>query len=377
MSHITKDSVIDALNNGTLKVLDPFNGDNMSISVLMKGVLNGIPVMGKAVGIPINTADTSERCLQNQRDIYAVMYERVIYEKVVTKTYDMSPNFVKMIGSVSLSKGDNMLLDEYWKSLSDCDVTTYSIFFTEYIEGYTLSSFIRNSFYGVKRYLPSVIAQLLLSIAVMQLIGINHNDLHTSNILIEDLLIPQPFTYNLAPGITFKIPKVRYKVYIFDWDLSYSRDFGNNPKLTEETCKDKAMCNTINPVYDIFMMLCNITLELEGSNDKYINFMESITNKTEDEIGLFIKTVRKYGIACRVPTIFNDSKLSQWRKKYHRYKYVFEGDKQHLKMIPRGAIQNSCGTVNDVGAEYDNVVDRFIEFLKDPYLKDVIEIIET
>jgi len=113
-----------------------------------------------------------------------------------------------------------------------------------------------------KRYIltnedcDSILFQILYALLQMQYLRVMHNDLHFLNMLVQELPETVSDTYDVL-GKTYRVP-VKYRVYIFDWDMAYSEELGPNKKLDEYMCPDLGICNKFTPKRDLYTILCSI-----------------------------------------------------------------------------------------------------------------------
>ena len=95
----------------------------------------------------------------------------------------------------------------------------------------------------------NILFQIIFTLAQMEALGCQHNDLRLGNILIDESPEEKAIMYN---GRTLPI---RYKVLLFDWDLGVCSACGANPILDLDYCPDYGMCNTLNPRFDVYTVL--------------------------------------------------------------------------------------------------------------------------
>lgn len=120
--------------------------------------------------------------------------------------------------------------------------------------------------------IASVLFQLVFILYAMYQSGIQHNDLHANNILIDTEPESAKILYQIE-GLVFVVP-TPVKVYVFDFDQSTAGFCGPNPKLTPEgylsppradgtsvaynMCSNNGICNyrnAKNDIYTIFSMI--------------------------------------------------------------------------------------------------------------------------
>ena len=102
-------------------------------------------------------------------------------------------------------------------------------------KSYTLFDFLNhNQIFSKDLFI--ILFQIMYTLKCFQLIGLKHNDLHLRNIIIEEENNPITESYNkyIVGYKTYIIPKTRYTVKIFDFDLSAIFNRNDNIKLKDE-----------------------------------------------------------------------------------------------------------------------------------------------
>lgn len=346
-SKITQETILEALKNNDLVITNISDKQGKSPSVILEGQLDGIPVIGKAFGYSTNKCELSN-------DIIGLFYEQEIYEKVVPLLLKLSPNFIELVGVAEIPVEQIPEVYQTFNRYTSCETREMSMFFIKKIFGKTLTNYFGNNDIN----LQSIMAQLMFSLIAMQIVKVVHYDLHPGNILVEELQTPIDLEYKLTPDLTFTIPNVTYKIYIFDWDLSYSQDLGPNYKIVN-FYPNFGIRNELNPIFDIFTILCYLYSEFGIAS--FHKFIHDITGKNLLDFRTLMGKTSYMSYKCRLPSIFQqDHKLTQWRNKQSdKNKYVFPDDKEYLKYTP------------GVGAYYENGVDNFIKILENPYFEGV------
>lgn len=90
--------------------------------------------------------------------------------------------------------------------------------------------------------------------------GLYHYDLHSGNYLIgfgKDAF-QHDTVFALAPGEYFVIPKGTPKMYVFDWDRSWSKQVGNNPFNNRDICSLRYGCNRASPTITLYRTFGNM-----------------------------------------------------------------------------------------------------------------------
>ncbi len=102
----------------------------------------------------------------------------------------------------------------------------------------------------------NILFQITAACYTMSLSKMNHNDLHASNIFIQELNEPEVFIYYMN-DIKYKI-LTKFKVLIFDFDRSYVEFLGENKFLKGSLCKKNQQCNEFIENKDIIKLFCYI-----------------------------------------------------------------------------------------------------------------------
>ena len=104
----------------------------------------------------------------------------------------------------------------------------------------------------------------------------NHNDLHSGNIFIQELEIEEIFKYYINNN-EYKI-KSKYKVFLYDFDRSYVERFGENELLSDKICNNNSQCNIYIENKDILKILCYIVKTVKHNNILLNTISNSNTN---------------------------------------------------------------------------------------------------
>jgi len=99
----------------------------------------------------------------------------------------------------------------------------------------------------------SIMFQIFYALLKMQELGVMHNDLHFKNIMVEELPETTIDTYDVD-GKNYKVP-VKYRVYIFDWDMAYCDELGVNLSLNNYLSPELGICNKFTPKVDLYTVL--------------------------------------------------------------------------------------------------------------------------
>ena len=117
--------------------------------------------------------------------------------------------------------------------------------------------------------------QLIYNLTLMDIIKIQHNDLHPGNILIERLDNPVDLYYIIDDNEKIKI-KTKYIVRIFDWDLAYISDYLKNNKLDD--VNNNYINNMFIKSYDLAKLFTFLD-EIRDFENEPPNYYKSEINK--------------------------------------------------------------------------------------------------
>lgn len=193
----------------------------------------------------------------HKNNIFSLKYEILVYKHIISDILatNKSPNFVNYIGSIKckIPKG-NLMYEKEYKNIEHRTLITE-------MAG---TSFTSNGIPKVKPLrdiikklsLPesmAVLFQLVWAIHVMGLYELNHNDLHSGNIMVLTLKEPVNLYFMTRSNQMFKI-KTTHIPYIFDWDYSYASKIGINKKV-EAYSKILGDMQNFNPYRDLNKVL--------------------------------------------------------------------------------------------------------------------------
>ena len=121
-----------------------------------------------------------------------------------------------------------------------------------------------------------ILFQIVYSLAVMDKYRLVHHDLHIGNILIRKYknLFKRVYEIN---GKKYLI-QTRYQPYIFDWDLAYSEELGDNMKLSTHEYKKNNIRNKYDNRFDLYVIFC--ILLFTGIGQKYNNDISKLKEQS-------------------------------------------------------------------------------------------------
>ena len=210
-----------------------------------------------------------------EKAVQGLTYETNVYKYIITPLvdYNICPNFIRMIGSGTLCKyddlfqilknnyysndktvsvekirkrlnrsitnnilnyeHDNISFDESVKASIDTkfelDDLIFDVNLTETYDDTISFHSLLNSDYVQDLNIFNILFQIFVACYSMSLSKMVHNDLHTGNIMIRQLKKPKILTY-IIEGNKY-ILKVYYFVHIYDFDRAYVQQLGDNKVL--------------------------------------------------------------------------------------------------------------------------------------------------
>jgi len=102
----------------------------------------------------------------------------------------------------------------------------------------------------------NILFQIVYACYIMSLSKMNHNDLHASNIFIQELDEDEVFLYYINEEKYYILTK--FKVLIFDFDRSYVEFLGKNKMLNGSLCQKSQQCNRFVENKDIIKLFCYV-----------------------------------------------------------------------------------------------------------------------
>lgn len=178
-------------------------------------------------------------------DIQGLKYEARLYKQIMDDIIDknLSPNFVSYV------------------AFGCCEVPNACFLITEKVGSgayfgqpklfpvYTLSSVFDRMTSADQ---SKVLFQIIYALALLNIFKIVHNDLHTGNVLVMILDAPVKLKF-IVKEISYLI-ETKYIPYLYDWDLSYSEQLGENEKL--HSLQEFNITNTLDSYRDLYTLFC-------------------------------------------------------------------------------------------------------------------------
>jgi hypothetical protein len=203
--------------------------------------------------------------LNTKKDTYeyeavqGLKYEANVYKYVISEIFKnhYSPNFVRYIGFSKCNLYKSDFFSPLYEVKHNIGSNTMNILVTERITDAKSLREVENVIKEQKQD-DELLFQIVYNIALLKRINLTHNDLHDDNILVKYFPKKQKLVYNVD-GRLFKI-RTNYVIYFFDWDLSYSDDIGDNPKI-KHGWSETMIQNKLNWKYDLYRILCYLNSE--------------------------------------------------------------------------------------------------------------------
>lgn len=220
-----------------------------------------------------------EACFRNE----GILYERLVYEQCLTKAYAMSPCLVRYVTSITIPgeavpKTQSKLLKKIGRMTQKCvtNVTELDVTLTEFVHNsMTLYDFLRvadKKSTGATSNMDfaPVVAQVVGTLAVIEKMGIQHNDLHLGNVLCSvqgrrrTRKSPTPgsnshrsIAIQLGSKKSIRILETWLHIFIFDWDFAFVKGHAPNPRVTDFAgeCSFVNSNKRINAVLDLYTFL--------------------------------------------------------------------------------------------------------------------------
>jgi hypothetical protein len=184
-----------------------------------------------------------------------LMYERDVYAHILQDIYGSTPCLVRYVAFIRLPsdavpKTRRRIIQRIKKKSGSCEIDAcdFGVTLTEYVDGNeTIFDFVqkRNKSLTAADFGP-IIAQLVATLALMESIGLQHNDLHLSNVLCapvsrngrgvagsKKLAANTPLIVDVGGRVLVEIVNARVQIFIFDWDLAYAKRLGKNANVTQ------------------------------------------------------------------------------------------------------------------------------------------------
>jgi len=179
---------------------------------------------------------------------------------------------------------------------------------------------------------------------ILTLHGINHNDLHSGNIMLDKLKKPIILQYNIgSKSVTFS---TKYIVKIYDWDRS-TRSTIKNPKLDIDDFEaELGDNNTFNPKRDLYQTICTL-----ANYPEVLTYLRKTINKDISYNSLSYVGMKATSVQLSIKSADDIRKVFQpvdknWRKSYYNLpledieKIISKADIHLIKKAYKNKIEN-------------------------------------
>jgi len=286
-----------------LKVREKDKQKITRVVAFAKHITTGTPVVLKFFMRPQDLRADADEYTQEAHEEASENFERFHYE---TRVYDMlshypqMPNFVRSLGSMSIppEKMNKRVMAQIMRNADDLMPVEVVATITEHRPAVKSYDDIRHTLSHPQR--RSLAFQLIYTLAFMHSIGLQHNDLHSGNILV-DMNPPETSITYMTPGHAFEVPMHGLKVLLFDWDLAYHRDLGGNAYLDDDFCPRLGICNELNARVDVFTALTDM---YSGGDFAFRAFVDDVLGATkihQNMTGRMCNAVKQEGKTRCIP----------------------------------------------------------------------------
>jgi serine/threonine protein kinase len=145
----------------------------------------------------------------------------------------------------------------------DDEQIEYFLMFTIMSGTMSLEDAFKQGLIDTGKHFKAIIFQVAFSLCKLHQAGIQHNDLHFGNILIDTSAVGEiKYTTRLPlsngsenlKDVTFVVPINNCKILLYDWDLGLA-DCGINEFLEGSLCNDYGVCNDLNIKFDFYTFM--------------------------------------------------------------------------------------------------------------------------
>ena len=187
-------------------------------------------------------------------DILGLKYEALVYQFIMTNIIEtkISPNFVSFVAYGCCPDSKCYLMTE--KVGSGIQFGKDEHFPVDTLRRLYSKLSLKEKY--------QVLFQVIYSLEAMARLKIMHNDLHDANILVMKLDERITLQY-IVDSRTFVI-KTKYIPYIYDWDLGFIKELGNNSKIDNFWVNEINVDNSFNPIRDTYTLFCYLEYIQKG-----------------------------------------------------------------------------------------------------------------
>jgi hypothetical protein len=299
--------------------------------------------------------------------VKGLTYETNIYKNVVTPLveYGICPNFIRFLGSGTICSYDDlyrMLLNNYSKGSKkvspniiqkklkrginnnilnyeytnvslddsrkystknnyDINELQFDIILTETYDSKSFHEILKSPDIH-ERNINNILFQIFAACYTMSLTKMVHNDLHSGNIMVRNLIKPKTLFYII--NNKKYVLKVKYFVYIYDFDRAYAKRLGDNENL--EMYDVFSQNNELINNKDVLKLLCSVYKYT--NNISYLRYLTNDETHLNNLVKLFVNDRRcNFQLQKYVPV------KSSFFKNYNSMETIIENISQNLSNI--------------------------------------------
>lgn len=232
-------------------------------------------------------------------ELYSLHYEGKVYAEVLSKKYEDHPNFLKFVSFEKTKFPANYVQDYVVRSIVEktdylvniiptCSVAfrlssgsyldiPYSVFqkiIPKYFiicsinmqlitaplgkKIFTLFDLIKDHDRQVDQMeTRKALFQVIYTLKMMEKDGLQHNDMHDGNVLIEVLDEERVLSYVMEGGEIVSI-STKYVAHVFDWNYAYTPMIGPNKLLELDFYNDLGIRNECIHSFDLYTLLSSL-----------------------------------------------------------------------------------------------------------------------
>ncbi len=100
-----------------------------------------------------------------------------------------------------------------------------------------------------------ILQQLVYTVLCFCDIELVHNDLHSKNVFVDELVTPTTFVYFISDSTFIVLSRVRWFARIFDFDVAtMPSKYGVNTSIAW-MCENYGVCSNFNPKFDLYTLM--------------------------------------------------------------------------------------------------------------------------
>lgn len=253
---------------GLVELAD-FKKDSASVSQIQ---------FGKLVNLATNNSSLiSMKIFVRNQDNIGLEYEASMYEYITEEIIakNLSPNFIGLLayGKCVSDHGDliGITLTEkatdctYFGIKDECNIVSFQDFARQYYPANIT----------IDQAINECLFQTVYALELLYRLKVNHNDLHSYNVLIA--ILPEPVDLYFNIGDKYYHIHAKYIPKIFDWDRAYGEAIGENEFIKREKTMINRVDNSVKSKYDLYTLVCDLNFPVKLNNYYWNN--ETFTAK--------------------------------------------------------------------------------------------------